>query len=345
MHGILVQLPLPEHINEAQILKSIRVDKDADGFAAENAPCPWQLLENVIFFHKKGGKENPHLQLLGLSDLLVRTFLSLLKATFFFQVGNLCLKGGDPPLAASQLKNRCHLKRSTLVCCVQRRCRAHQLAVSSYYSAVEWQWLERQQQFWAGGPFGACRYVKRRVVHRCWNLRSNLNGMPMAQMLLSMDATVTTCHSKTANVEQHLRNADIVAWWDEMRSLSQPCAKEKQTQVVVAIGQAEFVRWVHSSWVNSMFKPSNLYKRLPGGGSWLKPGCVVIDVGINSVSWIGILLTRLMVFKVSQVEISECRGKWLLDGICWNECMFIYLLVCIHYWYISPDDDVTWCAA
>ena len=37
VHGILVQLPLPEHINEAQILKSIRVDKDADGFAAENA--------------------------------------------------------------------------------------------------------------------------------------------------------------------------------------------------------------------------------------------------------------------------------------------------------------------
>ena len=37
VHGILVQLPLPEHINEAQVLKSIRVDKDADGFAAENA--------------------------------------------------------------------------------------------------------------------------------------------------------------------------------------------------------------------------------------------------------------------------------------------------------------------
>ena len=32
-----------------------------------------------------------------------------------------------------------------------------------------------------------------------------------------------------------------------MRSLAQPCANEKQTQVVVAIGQAEFVRWVHSS--------------------------------------------------------------------------------------------------
>ena len=37
VHGILVQLPLPEHIKEAAVLKSIRVDKDADGFAAENA--------------------------------------------------------------------------------------------------------------------------------------------------------------------------------------------------------------------------------------------------------------------------------------------------------------------
>jgi hypothetical protein len=37
VHGILVQLPLPEHIKEATVLKSIRVDKDADGFAAENA--------------------------------------------------------------------------------------------------------------------------------------------------------------------------------------------------------------------------------------------------------------------------------------------------------------------
>lgn len=65
-------------------------------------------------------------------------------------------------------------------------------------------------------PFGSCRYVKRLERKKMDTgmavLRSNLNGMPMAQMLLSMDATVTTCHSKTANVEQHLRNADIVAW-------------------------------------------------------------------------------------------------------------------------------------
>eukprot|EP00928_Gymnodinium_smaydae_P098062 TRINITY_DN902_c0_g1_i1.p1 TRINITY_DN902_c0_g1~~TRINITY_DN902_c0_g1_i1.p1 ORF type:complete len:379 (-),score=96.00 TRINITY_DN902_c0_g1_i1:513-1649(-) len=50
VHGILVQLPLPKHIDEAKVLKSILVEKDVDGFSALN-------------------------------------------------IGNLCLKGGDPPLA------------------------------------------------------------------------------------------------------------------------------------------------------------------------------------------------------------------------------------------------------
>ena len=50
VHGILVQLPLPNHIDEATVLRSIQVEKDADGFSAVN-------------------------------------------------IGNLCLKGGEPPLA------------------------------------------------------------------------------------------------------------------------------------------------------------------------------------------------------------------------------------------------------
>ena len=36
VHGILVQLPLPKHIDEAKVLESIRVEKDADGFSSEN---------------------------------------------------------------------------------------------------------------------------------------------------------------------------------------------------------------------------------------------------------------------------------------------------------------------
>ena len=36
IHGILVQLPLPRHFNEAAVLEAIAVDKDVDGFHAEN---------------------------------------------------------------------------------------------------------------------------------------------------------------------------------------------------------------------------------------------------------------------------------------------------------------------
>lgn len=39
VHGILVQLPLPKHINETRILDAISIDKDVDGFHPENIGC------------------------------------------------------------------------------------------------------------------------------------------------------------------------------------------------------------------------------------------------------------------------------------------------------------------
>lgn len=36
IHGILVQLPLPKHIDESKVILSIRPDKDVDGFHPEN---------------------------------------------------------------------------------------------------------------------------------------------------------------------------------------------------------------------------------------------------------------------------------------------------------------------
>jgi len=60
VHGILVQLPLPKHINEHTVLSSIPVNKDVDGFSALNIgnlvmrggedpkarPCtPWGCIE------------------------------------------------------------------------------------------------------------------------------------------------------------------------------------------------------------------------------------------------------------------------------------------------------------
>lgn len=40
--------------------------------------------------------------------------------------------------------------------------------------------------------------------------RSNLVGKPIALMLLARNATVTICHSKTKNLGEHTRNADIL---------------------------------------------------------------------------------------------------------------------------------------
>jgi methylenetetrahydrofolate dehydrogenase (NADP+) / methenyltetrahydrofolate cyclohydrolase len=67
--------------------------------------------------------------------------------------------------------------------------------------------------------------------------RSNIVGKPISGLLLNRGATVTTCHRHTTNLDEHIKNADIL---------------------VVAVGKAEFIK-----------------------GEQLKPGCVVIDVGIN----------------------------------------------------------------
>jgi methylenetetrahydrofolate dehydrogenase (NADP+)/methenyltetrahydrofolate cyclohydrolase len=67
--------------------------------------------------------------------------------------------------------------------------------------------------------------------------RSTLVGKPLSQLLLSLDATVTIAHSRTENLPELCRSADIL---------------------VAAIGRSEFVK-----------------------GDWIKPGAVVIDVGIS----------------------------------------------------------------
>ncbi len=67
--------------------------------------------------------------------------------------------------------------------------------------------------------------------------QSNIVGRPMALELLAARCTVTICHSRTRNLADKARNADIL---------------------VAAVGKPAFVP-----------------------GDWIKPGAIVIDVGIN----------------------------------------------------------------
>ncbi len=70
--------------------------------------------------------------------------------------------------------------------------------------------------------------------------RSNIVGKPVALMLLARHATVTLCHSRTADLDREVGRADVL---------------------VAAVGRAHAIR-----------------------GGWIKPGAVVIDVGINRTS-------------------------------------------------------------
>lgn len=142
IHGILVQLPLPEQIDESKVINAIHVDKDVDGFHIEN-------------------------------------------------VGKLSI-GED-----------------SLLPCTPAGCL-----------------LLLQQQI---GDLSGHNAV---VVGR-----SNIVGKPVAMLLLRENCTVTITHSRTRNLPEVCRHADIL---------------------VAAVGMPQMIK-----------------------GDWIKPGAVVIDVGIN----------------------------------------------------------------
>ncbi|MFI3252510.1 MAG: bifunctional 5,10-methylenetetrahydrofolate dehydrogenase/5,10-methenyltetrahydrofolate cyclohydrolase [bacterium] len=52
--GILVQLPLPKHVDEYQVLDSIDINKDVDGFHPMNTGYLWQKRESVLPCTAKG---------------------------------------------------------------------------------------------------------------------------------------------------------------------------------------------------------------------------------------------------------------------------------------------------
>lgn len=95
-------------------------------------------------------------------------------------------------------------------------------------------------------PAGIVEMLKRTGVktsgaHAVIIGRSNIVGRPMANLLLhkGLDCTVTVCHSRTKNLPEIARQADIL---------------------IAAIGRAHFVT-----------------------ADMVKPGAVVIDVGINRI--------------------------------------------------------------
>jgi len=96
--------------------------------------------------------------------------------------------------------------------------------------------------------------------------RSNIVGMPVALLLVRANATVTICHSRTRNLPEVCRSADVL---------------------VAAVGKPEMVR-----------------------GDWVKPGVVVIDVGINRIEDPTRPRGYRLVGDVAFDEVSQVAG-WI----------------------------------
>jgi methylenetetrahydrofolate dehydrogenase (NADP+)/methenyltetrahydrofolate cyclohydrolase len=99
-----------------------------------------------------------------------------------------------------------------------------------------------QPGFWPCTPYGCLKMLDAigydlKGKHAVVIGRSNIVGKPMAMMLLGRDATVTVCHSRTADLKALTRQADVV---------------------VAAVGKRNVLT-----------------------ADMVKPGAVVIDVGMN----------------------------------------------------------------
>ncbi len=105
---------------------------------------------------------------------------------------------------------------------------------------------ERQKALVSCTPAGCLLLIKRTLGKPLAGLdalvigRSNIVGKPMAALLLQESCTVTIAHSRSHDLADLARRADIL---------------------VAAVGRAEMVR-----------------------GDWIKPGAVVIDVGMNRIA-------------------------------------------------------------
>lgn len=118
-------------------------------------------------------------------------------------------------------------------------------------------------------PYGALYLIKETLptlegVNAVVLGRSNIVGMPVALLLIGENATVTVCHSRTRNLKDVVRQADVL---------------------VAAVGRPEMVR-----------------------GDWVKPGAVVIDVGINRVEDPDSKRGYKLVGDVAYDEVSQVAG-------------------------------------
>ena len=96
--------------------------------------------------------------------------------------------------------------------------------------------------------------------------RSNIVGKPMSQCLLNKDATVTICHSKTENIKDIIKEADIVvASLGKAKFVTADMVKEGAVVIDVGINRCEDGKLVGDVDFDNIEDKASYITPVPGG--------------------------------------------------------------------------------
>lgn len=96
--------------------------------------------------------------------------------------------------------------------------------------------------------------------------RSNIVGKPMIQCMLNKNSTVTVCHSKTKNIEEIIRNADIViAAIGKPQFVKADMVKDGAVVIDVGINRLENGTIVGDVDYENVAKKASYITPVPGG--------------------------------------------------------------------------------
>ena len=109
--------------------------------------------------------------------------------------------------------------------------------------------------------------------------RSNIVGKPLVQCCINKNATVTICHSKTKNIKEHVKEADIViSAIGKPKYVTEDMIKEKAVVIDVGINRTEDGKIVGDVDFENVSKKASYITPVPGG-----VGPMTIAILMNNV--------------------------------------------------------------
>ena len=109
--------------------------------------------------------------------------------------------------------------------------------------------------------------------------RSNIVGKPLVQCCINKNATVTVCHSKTKNLEEHTKNADIViVAIGKPKFLKENMIKKDAVIIDVGINRDENGKVVGDVDFENVSKKASYITPVPGGVGPMTIAMLMINV-------------------------------------------------------------------